>query len=226
MDASSQYSGHTNRRSQEAGKSRAGGCRAESRRRRDAELVGKRHRLHHALRFATKCGELLARRLPHRRYRRHRASKTVASYNYHRRFPSRPHRDADARQDRGKRLAVAIDEEISAEPNEKRRAAAACMPACHLRVRLWQREAAVAVRVSEIDSPFARTPGARFRRASVHERIPHAGARGLVQRGCALSTLPIPSSPREVGRSFRTCRRPQSAAEQDVVLDAAGLIFM
>ena len=137
---------------------------------------GKRHRLHHALRF----GDEMFASCWHGGFRIVDVTdiskpKTVASYNYHPPFPEPTHTVMPV-PDKigGKRIALTIDEEDqaqSANEEEARRGRP------HAGISLFDVNDYAKVKplslfeVSELDSPFARTPGARFGAHQFHERM-------------------------------------------------------
>ena len=82
--------------------------------------------------------------------------------------------------------------------------------------------------VSELDSPFARTPGARFGAHQFHERMTGTLAFAVwFSAGLRIVDVANPSSPREVGffipEPVGGRPVPQS---NDVMLDARGLIYV
>jgi len=82
--------------------------------------------------------------------------------------------------------------------------------------------------VSELDSPFARTPGARFGAHQYHERM--AGTLVFAvwfSAGLRVVDLADPSSPREVGFFIPEPVGGRPAPQSnDVTLDQRGLIYV
>src|SRR3569832_1529913 len=138
---------------------------------------GKRHRLHHALRF----GNEMWASCWHGGFRIVDISdianpKTVASYNYHPPFPEPTHTAMPVPDlIRGRRIALAIDEEDqaqSANEEEARRGRVHAGMSTY-DVSVYGNVKPLALfEVSELDSPFARTPGARFGAHQFHDRMP------------------------------------------------------
>ena len=194
---------------------------------------GKRHRLHHALRFGNEmwasCWHGGFRIVDVADLRR---PKTVASYNYHPPFPEPTHTVMPAPVKLGgRRIAVAIDEEDqaqSANEEEARRGRP------HAGMSIFDVSDYSAVKplslfeVSELDSPFARTPGARFGAHQFHERM--AGTLVFAvwfSAGLRVIDLADPSSPREVGFFIPEPAGGRPAPQSnDVVLDQRGLIYV
>ncbi|HEY0223591.1 MAG TPA: RNA polymerase subunit sigma-70 [Pseudolabrys sp.] len=194
---------------------------------------GKRHRLHHALRF----GDEMWASCWHGGFRivdiaDMARPKTVASYNYHPPFPEPTHTimPVPARIG-GKRIAIAIDEEDQAQSANEEESRRGRMHACisTYDVSDYSNVKPLAIfEVSELDSPFARTPGARFGAHQFHERMTgtlvHAVWFGA---GLRIVDMADPSAPREVGYFIPEPAGGKSAPQSnDVVLDGRGLIYM
>jgi hypothetical protein len=194
---------------------------------------GKRHRLHHALRF----GNEMWASCWHGGFRIVDVAdlgkpKTVASYNYHPPFPEPTHTVMPVPVKLGgRRVAVAIDEEDqaqSANEEEARRGRP------HAGMSIFDVSDYSAVKplslfeVSELDSPFARTPGARFGAHQYHERM--AGTLVFAvwfSAGLRVVDLADPSSPREVGFFIPEPVGGRPAPQSnDVTLDQRGLIYV
>ncbi len=194
---------------------------------------GKRHRLHHALRF----GNEMWASCWHGGFRivdiaDLRKPKTVGSYNYHPPFPEPTHTVMPAPvKIGGRRVAVTIDEEDqaqSANEEEARRGRP------HAGMSIFDVSDYSAIKplslfeVSELDSPFARTPGARFGAHQFHERM--AGTLVFAvwfSAGLRVIDLVDPSSPREVGFFIPEPAGGRPAPQSnDVMLDQRGLIYM
>ena len=194
---------------------------------------GRRHRLHHALRFGDElwascwhggfwvvdCSDIARPR-------------SLGSYNYHPPFPEPTHTvmPLPARID-GRRIAVSIDEEDqaqSASEEHARRgrphAGLATFDVSDLSVikplGLFE--------VSELDSPFSRREGARFGAHQFHEAMTGTLVYAVwFSAGLRIIDVADPASPREVGcfipEPVAGHRAPQS---NDVMLDARGLIHV
>jgi hypothetical protein len=194
---------------------------------------GKRHRLHHALRF----GDEMWASCWHGGFRivdvaDLQKPKTVASYNYHPPFPEPTHTVMPVPVKLGgQRIAVAIDEEDqaqSANEEEARRGRP------HAGMSVFDVSDYSAVKplslfeVSELDSPFARTPGARFGAHQFHERM--AGTLVFAvwfSGGLRVVDLADSSSPREVGFFIPDPAGGRPAPQSnDVMLDQRGLIYV
>jgi hypothetical protein len=194
---------------------------------------GKRHRLHHALRF----GDEMWASCWHGGFRIVDISdiaqpKTVASYNYHPPFPEPTHTVMPAPgKIGGKRIALAIDEEDQAQSADEEQARRG-RP--HAGISIFDVSDYASVKplalfeVSELDSPFARTPGARFGAHQFHERMTGTLVHA-VWFGAGLRIIDVadPSAPREVGFFIPEPVGGHTAPQSnDVMLDARGLIYM
>jgi len=194
---------------------------------------GKRHRLHHALRFADEMWascwhggfhivDVANLRQP----------KTAASYNYHPPFPEPTHTVMPVPVKLGgRRIAIAIDEEDQAQSANEEQARRG-RP--HAGISIFDVTDYANVKplslfeVSELDSPFSRTPGARFGAHQFHERIVGTLVFAVwFSGGLRIVDVADPSSPCEVGyfipEPVGNRPAPQS---NDVVLDQNGLIYM
>jgi len=195
--------------------------------------AGRQHRLHHALRFGPEMwascwrGGLyvvdvsdLAR------------PKTAGHYNYHPLFPEPTHTVMPLPDKiRGRRIALAIDEEDQAQSASEEEARRGRAHACLLTFDVTDLASIKPLgqfQVSELDSPFSRTSGARFGAHQFCERMQgtlvHAAWFG---GGLRIIDVADPQSPREVGYfippSVAGRRAPQS---NDVALDNPGLIYL
>ncbi len=194
---------------------------------------GKRHRLHHAMRF----GDEMWASCWHGGFRivdiaDLKKPKTVASYNYHPPFPEPTHTVMPMPTKLGRRrIAIAIDEEDQAQSvNEEQ----ARRGRPHAGMSIFDVSDYADVKalslfeVSELDSPFARTPGARFGAHQFHERM--AGTLVFaVWFGAGLRIVDVadPSSPREVGYFIPEPVGGRSAPQSnDVMLDQHGLVYV
>ena len=194
---------------------------------------GKRHRLHHALRFDN---EMWAS-CWHGGFRivdvaDLKKPKTVASYNYHPPFPEPTHTVMPVPgKPGGKRIALAIDEEDQAQSANEEQARRG-RP--HAGILVFDVGDYTNVKplslfeVSELDSPFARTPGARFGAHQFHERM--AGTLVFaVWFGAGLRVIDVadPLAPREVGYFIPDPVGGRPAPQSnDVVLDQRGLVYI
>ena len=149
---------------------------------------GKRHRLHHALRF----GDEMFASCWHGGFRIVDVAdltqpKTVASYNYHPPFPEPTHTVMPVpRKIEGKRIALSIDEEDQAQSANEEEARRGRL---HAGISIFDVSDYANVKplslfeVSELEFAVCPHAGRALRRASVprtHDR--HAGARGVVWR--------------------------------------------
>jgi hypothetical protein len=194
---------------------------------------GKRHRLHHALRF----GDEMWASCWHGGFRiidiaDLKKPKTTASYNYHPPFPEPTHTVMPVPVKLGeRRIAIAIDEEDQAQSTNEEQARRG-RPHAGMSVFDVSDYANVKAlslfEVSELDSPFARTPGARFGAHQFHERM--AGTLVFAvwfSGGLRVVDVADPSSPREVGYFIPEPVSGRSAPQSnDVVLDQRGLIYV
>jgi hypothetical protein len=165
---------------------------------------GKRHRLHHALRF----GNEMWASCWHGGFRVIDISdiakpKTVASYNYHPPFPEPTHTALPLPQPiRGRRIGLAIDEEDqaqSAKEDEQRRGRLHAGISVY-DVTDYQVKPLSLFEVSELDSPFARTPGARFGAHQFDERPTGTLIHAVwFSAGLRIVDFADPPTPREVG---------------------------
>jgi hypothetical protein len=131
----------------------------------------------------------------------------------------------------GKRIAIAIDEEDQAQSANEEQARRG-RP--HAGMSIFDVSDYTSVKplslfeVSELDSPFARTPGARFGAHQFHERM--SGTLVFaVWFGAGLRIVDVadPSAPREVGYFIPEPAGGRPAPQSnDVVLDQRGLIYI
>jgi hypothetical protein len=194
---------------------------------------GRRHRLHHALRF----GNEMWASCWHGGFRVVDVSdfakpKTVGSYNYHPLFPEPTHTVLPlAETSRGRRIAVAIDEEDQAQSASEEEARRGRAHACILTFDVSDFANIKPLgqfQVSELDSPFSRTPGARFGAHQFCERV-SGNLVHAVWFGGGLRIIDVadPESPREVGHFIPEPVTGRSAPQSnDVALDPRGLIYV
>jgi hypothetical protein len=194
---------------------------------------GKRHRLHHALRFGDEfwascwhggfwmvdCADIAHPR-------------SLGSYNYHPPFPEPTHTVMPVPQRiGGKRIAVAIDEEDQAQSATEEDARRGRL---HAGISTFDVSDPAAIKplglfeVSELDSPFARKGGMRFGAHQFHEAMTgtliHAVWFG---GGLRIIDVADPAAPREVGFFIPDPVAGHAAPQSnDVMLDERGLITM
>lgn len=194
---------------------------------------GKRHRLHHALRF----GNEMWASCWHGGFRivdigDMKTPRTVASYNYHPPFPEPTHTVMPVPIALGgRRIALAIDEEDQAQSANEEEARRGRL---HAGMSVFDVSDYGNVRplslfdVSELDSPFARTPGARFGAHQFHERM--AGTLVFAvwfSAGLRVVDVADPAAPREVGYFIPDPVAGRAAPQSnDVVLDQRDLIYV
>jgi hypothetical protein len=158
--------------------------------------------------------------------------KSAGSYNYHPLFPEPTHTvlPLSERAD-GRRIAIAIDEEDQAQNPAEEEARRGRAHACLLTFDVSDPAAIKPLgqfQVSELDSPFSRTPGARFGAHQFCERVSgtliHAVWFG---GGLRIIDVADPLSPREVGHFIPEPAAGRSAPQSnDVALDEHGLIYI
>jgi hypothetical protein len=194
---------------------------------------GKRHRLHHALRFNN---EMWAS-CWHGGFRVVDISdlskpRTAGSYNYHPLFPEPTHTVLPLK-DRigGRRIALAIDEEDQAQSASEEEARRGRAHACILTfdvTDLGNIKPLGQFQVSELDSPFSRTPGARFGAHQFCERVSGTIVHAVwFGGGLRIIDVADPLSPREVGHYIPEPVAGKSAPQSnDVALDTRGLIYI
>jgi hypothetical protein len=191
---------------------------------------GKRHRLHHALRF----GNEMWASCWHGGFRvidigDIAKPKTVASYNYHPPFPEPTHTALPLSPlIGGRRIALAIDEEDQAQSakEEEQRRGRPHAGISVFDVTNYEVKPLSLFEVSELDSQFARTPGARFGAHQFDERPAGTLIHAVwFSAGLRIVDFADPSNPREVGyfipdpADFRAA--PQT---NDVFVNKDGLI--
>jgi hypothetical protein len=194
---------------------------------------GRQHRLHHALRYADEmwasCWHAgfsivdvsdLAR------------PRTAGSYNYHPLFPEPTHtvRPVPVALG-GRRIALAIDEEDQAQSANEETARRGRAHACMLTLDVTDPAAIKPLaqfQVSELDSPFARTPGARFGAHQFAERTQGTLVYAVwFGGGLRIIDVADPLMPKEVGSFIPEPAGGRSAPQSnDVTLDERGLIYV
>jgi hypothetical protein len=171
---------------------------------------GRRHRLHHALRF----GNEMWASCWHGGFWVVDVSdlgrpKSAGSYNYHPLFPEPTHTVMPVPDRiRGRRIALAIDEEDQAQSASEEAARRGRAHACLLTFDVSDLRAIQPLaqfQVSELDSPFSRIGGARFGAHQFCERMSGTIAYAVwFGGGLRIIDVADPLSPREVGHSFRS----------------------
>ena len=194
---------------------------------------GRQHRLHHALRFGNElwagCWHGGLRVIDVSDITR---PKTLAAYNYHPPFPEPTHTVMPVPNAAGgRRIMLAIDEEDqfygAAEAEARRGRPHAAL--WTFDVTDWQRVQPLAMfEVSELDSPFSRTPGGRFGAHQFAERM-HGSLVYCAWFSGGLRVVDVadPRAPREIASFIPEPRggRP-SPQSNDVEIDARGLVYL
>ena len=158
--------------------------------------------------------------------------RTLGSYKYHPPFPEPTHTvmPVPARI-AGRRIAVAIDEEDQAQSAREEEARRGRL---HAGLATFDVSDPAAIRplglfeVSEMDSPFSRTPGMRFGAHQYHEAMTGTLVYAVwFSGGLRIIDVADPTSPREVGFFIPEPAHGHPAPQSnDVMLDARGLIHM
>jgi hypothetical protein len=194
---------------------------------------GRRHRLHHALRFGNElwascwhggfhmidCADVTRPR-------------TLGSYNYHPPFPEPTHTVMPVPERiGGKRIAVTIDEEDQAQSANEEEARRGRL---HAGLATFDVSGPANIKplglfeVSERDSPFSRMPGMRFGAHQFHEAM-DGTLIYAVWFGAGLRIIDVadPAAPREVGHFIpEPCGGHAAPQSNDVMLDPRGLIHV
>ena len=195
--------------------------------------AGKRHRLHHALRFGNEMWAScwhggfwvvdisdLAK------------PKSAGHYNYHPLFPEPTHTVMPvAERVGGKRIALAIDEEDQAQSASEEEARRGRAHACILTFDasdLANIKPLGQFQVSELDSPFSRVPGARFGAHQFCEKMSGTLVHAVwFGGGLRIIDVADPLSPHEVGHFIPEPVGGKPAPQSnDVALDDRGLIYV
>jgi hypothetical protein len=185
-------------------------------------------RLHHALRYGNEMGELLAA-----------ASivdvsdlaqpRCIGSCNYHPLFPEPTHTvmPVSARLG-GRRIALSIDEEDQAQSASEEAARRGRAHACILTFDVTEPGAIKPLaqfQVSDLDSPFSRTPGARFGAHQFAERMTGTLVHATwFAGGLRIIDVADPLAPRESAGSSRHPGPARARRRPACRLDDHGLI--
>jgi hypothetical protein len=194
---------------------------------------GKRHRLHHALRFGNEmfasCWHGGIRIVDVSDFSK---PKTVASYNYHPPFPEPTHTFMPVpNKVGGKRIALSIDEEDQAQSANEEEARRGRL---HAGILLFDISNYGEVKplsifeVSELDSPWSRAAPGRFGAHQFHERMTGTLVHAVwFGGGLRIIDVADPMAPREVGYFIPEPMGGRAAPQSnDVTLDARGLIYI
>ena len=194
---------------------------------------GRRHRLHHALRFGDEmwasCWHAGFSIIDVNDLARPRA---IGGYNYHPLFPEPTHTVMPVPERlAGRRIALAIDEEDQAQSASEEAARRGRAHACILTFDVSDLGAIKPLaqfQVSDLDSPFSRTVGARFGAHQFCERM-----RGTLVHavwfagGLRIIDVADPLAPREVAHFIPEPAGGRAAPQtNDVALDDRGLIYL
>jgi hypothetical protein len=194
---------------------------------------GRQHRLHHALRF----GDQMWASCWHAGFHIVDIStlaqpRSIGTYNYHPLFPEPTHTVMPVPgTHKGRRIAIAIDEEDQAQSADEEQARRGRAHAGMLTFDVTDPAATKPLAqfgVSERDSPFSRTPGARFGAHQFCERMQgtvvyatwFAGGLRVIDVADALS-------PKEIGWFIPEPVAGRAAPQtNDVAVDARGLVYI
>ena len=194
---------------------------------------GRRHRLHHALRFGDEmwasCWHagfsiLDVSDLAHPR--------AIGGYNYHPLFPEPTHTVMPVPQRlAGRRIALAIDEEDQAQSASEEAARRGRAHACMLTFDVSDPAAIrplAQFQVSDLDSPYSRTTGARFGAHQFAERMTGTLVHAVwFAGGLRIIDVADPLAPREVAWFIPEPVAGRAAPQtNDVALDDRGLIYL
>jgi hypothetical protein len=194
---------------------------------------GRQHRLHHALRY----GNEMWASCWHAGFSIIDVAdlskpKTLGSYNYHPLFPEPTHTVRPVGTDgKGRRIALSIDEEDQAQSASEELARRGRAHACMLTFDVTDPAAARPLAqfvVSDLDSPFSRTSGARFGAHQFAERT-HGTLVYAVWFAGGLRIVDVadPLAPREVAWYIPEPVGGRAAPQSnDVTLDERGLIYL
>ena len=194
---------------------------------------GRRHRLHHALRF----NDEMWASCWHGGFRVVDISdlakpRTAGGCSYHPLFPEPTHTVLPLK-DRigGRRIALSIDEEDQAQSASEEEARRGRAHACILTFDVTEPGAIKPLaqfQVSDLDSPFSRTPGARFGAHQFAERTNGTLVYATwFSGGLRIIDVADPLAPKEVGWFIPEPAGGRPAPQSnDVTLDDRGLIYL
>jgi hypothetical protein len=193
---------------------------------------GRQHRLHHALRR----GNEMWASCWHAGFWMVDVSdlskpKGLGTYNYHPLFPEPTHTVMPVPERiGGRRIALAIDEEDQAQSASEEEARRGRAHACILTFDVSDPSAIRPIgqfQVSEMDSPFSRTGGARFGAHQFCERISGTIVYAVwFSGGLRIIDVANPLAPKEIGHFIPEPVAGRSAPQtNDVALDDRGLIY-
>jgi hypothetical protein len=194
---------------------------------------GKRHRLHHALRF----GDEMWASCWHGGFSVVDVAdiarpRTLGSYNYHPPFPEPTHTAMPVPgRFAGKRIALAIDEEDQAQSASEETARRGRVHAGLMTLDVSDLGAIrplALFQVSELDSPFSRAPGARFGAHQFCETMTDTLVYAVwFGGGLRIIDVADPLAPREVGWFIPEPAGGRSAPQSnDMALGRDGLIYV
>jgi hypothetical protein len=194
---------------------------------------GRRQRLHHALRF----GDEMWASCWHGGFRIVDISdigrpRSLGGYNYHPLFPEPTHTVMPVPMPLGgRRVALSVDEEDQAQSAGEEESRRGRAHACILTFDVGDPgaiEPLAQFQVSELDSPFSRTPGARFGAHQFHEKVIGTLVFAVwFAGGLRIVDVADPLSPREVGFFIPEPAGGRAAPQSnDVFVDAGGLIHV
>lgn len=194
---------------------------------------GRQHRLHHALRF----GNEMWASCWHGGFHIVDVSdlakpRSVGSYNYHPLFPEPTHTIMPVPSLLGgRRIALAIDEEDQAQSSSEEHARRGRAHAGLLTFDVTDPakiEPLSQFHVSELDSPFSRTPGARFGAHQYCERMTGTIVLAVwFSGGLRVIDVADPLCPAEVGWFIpEPCGGRNAPQTNDVALDDRGLVYL
>ena len=158
--------------------------------------------------------------------------KSVGAYNYHPLFPEPTHTAMPVPgRIGGKRIALAIDEEDQAQSADEEKSRRGRAHACLLTFDVTnpgEIQPLGQFQVSEMDSPFSRTPGARFGAHQFCERMTGTLVHAVwFSGGLRIIDVADPLAPKEVGWFIPEPAGGRSAPQSnDVALDDRGLIYI
>src|SRR6266567_2299171 len=194
---------------------------------------GRSHRLHHALRYGNEmwasCWHAGFSILDVSDLARPRC---IGACNYHPLFPEPTHTVMPVPMRLGgRRIALAIDEEDQAQSASEETARRGRAHACILTFDVTEPGAIrplAQYQVSELDSPWSRTGGARFGAHQFAERMAGTLVHAVwFAGGLRVIDVADPQSPREVGYFIPPPVAGKAAPQSnDVALDERGLIYV